>query len=203
MPADYWTVLDPALAQREAQRRRARGPQPIALVGGGPSRGVFELRPDTATRWADPGSRSARAAAGSDGWTLWWRPLPREAPVDPRQLDPTADELAVPLASGLTRCRWRVFANRRQGDEINAVWMHELPAYVMLDVQTTAGLSASWVFEVGWTNGPEFPRAEPGEDAGEPAEGETGRRTSPTSSGVTDADANGTTSKRRPRSPSR
>lgn len=123
-------------------------------------RGVFELRPDVATKLVPgPDGRVPDPPAGG-GWTLWWRPLPADEQIaagqaDTRLLDPTEDVRAVPLASGLTKCEWRVFDNRERKTTFSAEQMDALPAYVEMDVATTAGLSASWMFELAWTVGEE------------------------------------------------
>ena len=36
------------------------------------------------------------------------------------------------------------------------MWEKELPAYVEFEIQTKTGLYANWMFEIGWTKGPEL-----------------------------------------------
>ncbi len=127
-------------------------PEPGAAL-----RCAFELRPDR------------------DGtWTLWWRPLPlpEAGGRAAREAGPAADPNAVPLISGLTKCRWTAFDNRKREPALKAVWATELPAYVELEIQTAAGPGANWMFEVAWASGKEFADAA---DAGveEAAEGVT------------------------------
>jgi hypothetical protein len=111
------------------------------------TRGVFEVR---------PGRGRDRAADGT--WTLWWRPLPphddgREALAF--RLEPGQDERAVVVADGLTECQWLAFKNRQRGSEIAASKFDELPAYMEMQVATVSGITANWMFEVQWSNGPE------------------------------------------------
>jgi hypothetical protein len=142
----------------------SRGGEAIAMaafdpdVYAGPAvRGVFELRPDPegerAKNWGVPGLDPR-----FPGWTLWWRPLPHKANGPEGALftlAPEEDPRAVPVASGLQMCRWTAFSKRKRGDAFKATQFQELPAYMELEVRTTTGLAANWMFEVDWTNGPE------------------------------------------------
>jgi hypothetical protein len=127
-------------------------------VYAGPTiRGVFELRPDPpfaeARNWGVPGLDPRKT-----GWTLWWRPLPH-SPEGPAgalfSMQPEEDPSAVPIASGLEMCRWLAFNKRKRGDAFTATQFQELPAYMELEIRTTTGLTANWMFEVDWINGPE------------------------------------------------
>jgi type II secretory pathway pseudopilin PulG len=111
------------------------------------SRGVFELRPDSATIRVD-GSGPDRD--GPMGWTLWWRPLIDEKSLD---VDPTEDPEAVPVMSGLASCRWRAFVKRERKESIRVVTNMELPAHMELEVRTLGGQYANWMFEVQWSVG--------------------------------------------------
>ena len=127
-------------------------------VYAGPAlRGVFELRPDPAfakaRNWGVPGLDPRKT-----GWTLWWRPLPHTdegAAGALFTMSPEEDPRATPIASGLEKCRWLAFNKRKRADEFNATQFQELPAYMELEVRTTTGLTAHWMFEVDWINGPE------------------------------------------------
>jgi hypothetical protein len=121
-------------------------------------RGVFELRPDG----AESGGRNRAAAApGVDpsrvGWTLWWRSLPHDLDRFRRalEMDPWDDPSAVAVASGLEMCRWTAFSKRKRAEKFAAGEFQELPAFIELEFRTTSGLTANWMFEVGWSNGPE------------------------------------------------
>jgi hypothetical protein len=140
----------------------------LTALGAMASRGAFELRPDSATpaQRLDAGEKAA--APDAPGWTLWYRPLPPvEGAVqpDPYTMDPTQDPSAVRLATGLVRCSWQVFKtqydsnNKPLGREklpnLEAMKLQDLPAYVQMKVTTASGLTADWMFEVGWGFGPE------------------------------------------------
>jgi hypothetical protein len=128
------------------------------------TRGVFELRPD---RLTPPSAASATAAPDQGGFTLWWRPLPAQPTGDagdPYAMDPTEDPAAVAVVSGLTNCRWLAFKtvtednkpkSRQLLDAMDVLQFQDLPAYIQMEVETAGGLTASWMFEVGWSNGPE------------------------------------------------
>jgi len=132
------------------------------------ARGVFELRPDAVTprERMNPGEQPA---GDGKGWTLWYRPLPPTEGLvtpDPYTLDPTQDPNSVRVATGLVECNWQVFktvmdtaTNKPKGREkvpsLSATQLQDLPAYVEMRATTASGLSANWMFEVGWGYGPE------------------------------------------------
>ncbi|MCC6659304.1 MAG: hypothetical protein IT437_00290 [Phycisphaerales bacterium] len=124
-------------------------------------RGVFELRPDRRANLP-----SYRVKGEQPGWTLWWRPLPiPDGPTtgvapsaggaSTRGIEPYQDPAATEIISGLEQCRWTVYKDREKKTAYTATWGLNLPAYVELSVRTTAGLTANWMFEIGWTNAPE------------------------------------------------
>jgi hypothetical protein len=65
------------------------------------------------------------------------------------------------------QCSWQAYKSvtdptsptkilgRQQLTELSATGLQDLPAYVEMKVSTASGLTANWMFEVGWTNGPE------------------------------------------------
>ncbi len=61
----------------------------------------------------------------------------------------------VVLAQGIRYFNVRVFRERQWGRSMEATYFQHLPAYVQVEVETTAGLWAKWLFEVGWLLGPE------------------------------------------------
>lgn len=61
----------------------------------------------------------------------------------------------VLLLSGLKTCHWTVLRGRKPRDKITATERGELPAYVELEFVTASGRRENWMFEVGWTTGPE------------------------------------------------
>lgn len=104
------------------------------------SRGVLELRPDDDK---------------NNTWALWWRPvLDDGSPIAP-ELELYQDRAAVRLAGGLTQLRWQVYHERERKTAFEATWSDDLPAYVELELTTSSGLYANWMFEVGWSSGPE------------------------------------------------
>jgi len=143
---------------------------PVPAYTSGAVRGVLELRPDEPRR-AD--ARQSSPNADEHAYTLWWRSLePGQHPDDPplEGVAPGAEGLsralerrgAVPLLPGLVRCRWEVYQRRERKQDYTGTWMTDLPAYVMIEVQTAAGQYANWLFDVAWTEGPE--RGLPGSD---------------------------------------
>lgn len=126
---------------------------------GGQVRGVFELRPDRATRRMDGTKVDVLTnTSGEEGWTLWWRPIGivdesgvTEAGVDPYAVDPTEDPAAVPIAAGLKSCNWKAFVKRERQAEVRVVSYVDLPAYMEMEVQTVSGFYANWMFEVQWS----------------------------------------------------
>jgi type II secretory pathway component PulJ len=61
----------------------------------------------------------------------------------------------VRLLSGLTTCHWTAFRGRKERDKITAKFDRHLPAFIELEIVTAAGRRENWIFDVGWTNGPE------------------------------------------------
>jgi prepilin-type N-terminal cleavage/methylation domain-containing protein len=149
IPPTFAGGMSPALAQaafqheQAAQRQLAGEPEPSYAT---PMRMALELRPDRHTRWLD-----GKIRGGTDTWTLWWRPLPSD-PTIPVPMDPTQDMNAIPVADGLASCHWRVFHKSQFKDEFEAVWWQDLPAYLEMELQTSEGVKASWLFEVEWVN---------------------------------------------------
>lgn len=133
-------------------------------VGMAATRGVFELRPDEAT---PVHLRDNLAPPEPGGWTLWWRPLPAQSTGedgDPYMLEPWEDPTAVPVVSGLVQCRWLAFKAvsepgrprvREKQPALESMDFQGLPAYMEMEVRTAGGLTANWMFEIGWLNGPE------------------------------------------------
>lgn len=120
------------------------------------SRGAFELRP------------SLTDATGQS-LELWWVPLARVG-SRPDELD-AAPVLDVPyrIARELRTMRWRVFRERQWSGDLAATWAEELPAYIEIELETTAGLTAKWLFEVGYARGPELRRRTIPSDPNAPA----------------------------------
>ena len=122
-------------------------------------RGALELRPQA----LDAKERRRFADQGEDApvaWEMWWVPLPpRESANSP---PPTFDEVASAgepyrVASNLRYVKWTVFHERQRKQAHSATWHGQMPAYIELAVETTAGLTANWMFELDWSRGPEVP----------------------------------------------
>lgn len=161
----------------------------------GSLRGAFEIRPMLT---------DANLEARRDGkpllYELWWSPLPaardtsKSSPLsansssasnpaldDPRTLEAWGEP--VLLADNLVKCRWQFFSSGEKRSAHSAVWDKELPAYVEFEIQTKTGLYENWMFEVGWTKGPELATTET-ENAGGPD------AANPTGGGPLDANGN-------------
>jgi hypothetical protein len=74
--------------------------------------------------------------------------------TDPRQLYAWGEP--VLLADNLVKCNWKLYSEGQRRPAHHAVWEKELPAYVEFELQTRTGLYANWMFEIGWTKGPEL-----------------------------------------------
>lgn len=69
------------------------------------------------------------------------------------QLRPIGEPIV--LAQGIRYFNVRVFRERQWTRMMEATYFQHLPAYVQVEVETTTGLWAKWLFEVGWLLGPE------------------------------------------------
>ncbi len=139
----------------------------MAVEPTGPTRGAFELRPDATTPQTSIGDLN-EIDPESTGYTLWWRPLPATEELqtpDPYLMDPTEDPTAVVLATGLVQCKWTAFKTkydeagkslgRERLTEMQGSVLQDLPAYFEMEIRTASGLTANWMFEAGWSFGPE------------------------------------------------
>lgn len=124
-------------------------------------RGAFELRPDPLARPGEP------------SWELWWVSLPRlgQAPGEV-ELAPVLDE-PFRVASHIRYLSWRFYRDRDWMHEVHAAISDELPAYVEVEIETTAGLRDKWLFEISFARGPELRRRSVGgpNDASSPGSG--------------------------------
>ncbi|MEL7483973.1 MAG: prepilin-type N-terminal cleavage/methylation domain-containing protein [Planctomycetota bacterium] len=103
-------------------------------------RGAFELRRDPEEAFP----------------SLWWVPMvPRDVPMgvvfDERSLPPP--RRLCRAVRGLT---WTAFIDSRRVPLVRAIEKVQLPAYVELEIETAGGGYANWMFELGWTIGPEL-----------------------------------------------
>lgn len=103
-------------------------------------RGAFEMRP----------SQEITA------YELWWVPLaPLGVPQGAVFDDSTLPEPRL-LCAHVAELRWSAFIDRTKLGEIRAIEARQLPAYIELELTTTEGLYASWMFELGWIPGTEL-----------------------------------------------
>lgn len=141
----------------------------------GALRGCFEIRP-----MLTPEAARLRSEGKPVMYELWWRPMPaavdtKKRPTDnANPTDPSANPEPEPsltnldprqvyawgepvlLADNLVKCNWQLYSEGQRRRAHNAVWEKELPAYVEFEIQTRTGLYANWMFEIGWTKGPEL-----------------------------------------------
>lgn len=157
-------------------------------------RGAFEVRPMPVSQ----GSIDAARVQGVDveqAWEMWWVPLP---PRKDMNSSPSSFEIAAAgepylVASNLRFVKWMMYDDGEEKQAISSTWTSQLPAYIELSVETTAGLASKWMFEVDWGQGPEVPpepqdlgpkrattvdgSVQPG--GGQPGSSQPGRPTSP------------------------
>lgn len=118
----------------------------------------------------EPTPLTPAAREAPDGWTLWWRPMYGEEywarqsglPFDVDS-NPSMLEEAVPLIRGVKSMRVFAFAAeenpegadlppiRQRWPAYEASTAAELPGYVEIEIATTGGMVANWVFEMGWS----------------------------------------------------
>lgn len=121
------------------------------------TRGAFEVRPGILREGEEPALE------------LWWVPLPRVGSTfDEQETGGLLDD-PYRLAKELRLIRWRVFREREWTEMLEATWAEELPAYIEMEIETTGGLKAKWLFEVGYARGPELRRRTPAPDPNAPA----------------------------------
>lgn len=143
----------------------------------GAVRGVFELRPDGSREryLLDHGMTPADGERVRNetqtGWTLWWRPIfPDEILKQQMNLPPSEDDFlrsaaeGYPVIRGVKRCRFLAFDNGYRRPVYAARTAPDLPAYLEVEIETYSGLYASWMFEVGWVNGPDPTITQPDPD---------------------------------------
>ncbi len=137
-------------------------------------RGAFELRPQAPSN-VQIRKAQARGETIEPAWEMWWVPLPPRTNGD---LSDVSLELAGDpflVASNLRFAKWTMFDDRAKKTAMTATWEQQLPAYVELEVETTSGLTANWMFEVDWGRGPEVPAppAETGTKKAVPVDGDS------------------------------
>lgn len=113
------------------------------------------------------GAYELRESADRASAELWWVPMPpRNVPAGL-----VFDETTLPgprlLCAHVAELRWTAFIDRARTPRVRAVEARQLPAYVELELRTTEGLHASWMFELGWIPGAEVEIAAPTTDEDE------------------------------------
>lgn len=112
-------------------------------------RGVLELR-------ADPDRPETSI--------LWWRPLQHDGTGFYETVAGDRDRQALKLLEGVEAMRWRVFADRERRETFVATWHPDLPAYIELELRTSTGLYANWMFEIDWSIDAEWVSPAPSDD---------------------------------------
>ncbi|MCA9287697.1 MAG: prepilin-type N-terminal cleavage/methylation domain-containing protein, partial [Phycisphaerales bacterium] len=101
--------------------------------------------------------RPSRTRAGDFCWAVWWVPLIETELGWVPQTDDTGIVLGDKVMDGLRSIRWTVFDDRTRKQEYAAIWYEDLPAYVEVELTTTSGLYANWMFDISWFIGPDSP----------------------------------------------
>lgn len=133
------------------------------------------------------------ARTSPEGWTLWWRPMYGEefaarqaGRVYDIDLMPSLLAEAVPLVRGIEVLRWTAFAAEddpndpdapvivERWPEYAASTVEDIPGYVEIELKTTSGTYANWMFELGWSLAEESSADEASapDDEAEPADGD-------------------------------
>jgi hypothetical protein len=165
---DIVTAFDPSGIQRPLQESGVRGA--LELRPDGARERVIEGYGIVPATGLEPPPLNPAARVPPDGWTLWWRPVYGEE-YEARQNGLVYDidtmpgllEEAVPLIRGIRTMRIYAFAaeedpgnpdaplNVQRWPEYESTTTAELPGYVGLEIETTSGVYADWVFEMGWS----------------------------------------------------
>ncbi len=131
----------------------------------GAVRGVLEFRPARLVRKKG----SLQQQADEKGYVLQWRTLaPGVSPDDlsTRWINAQGslaraaaqmhrEDEPVVLMRDIKEFRWQVYRDRMLLEEYAGMRFSDLPAYVIVEIQTNTGIYASWLFEIGWSVGPE------------------------------------------------
>ncbi|MEM7623778.1 MAG: prepilin-type N-terminal cleavage/methylation domain-containing protein, partial [Planctomycetota bacterium] len=112
-----------------------------------------------------PGHRGAfelRRGDDDEFPSLWWVPLPpRDIPMGV-----IFDESSLPrprkLCGDVRGLTWTAFIDSERVPLVRAIEKSQLPAYIELEIETAGGGYGNWMFELGWTVGPEL-QAPPGD----------------------------------------
>jgi prepilin-type N-terminal cleavage/methylation domain-containing protein len=113
-------------------------------------RGAFELRRDPSEPLP----------------ALWWVPLPPGDIPAGVVFDDDSLPRARKLCGAVRSLTWTAFIDSERVPLVRAIEKSQLPAYIELEIETAGGGYGNWMFELGWTIGPELeaPPTEPDAD---------------------------------------
>lgn len=127
-------------------------------------RGAFEFWPQgLGGRWGERGA--LESVVQEDGkalsWELWWVPLAPRGELQGEPAPVVREGLGERylVAKNIRFARWVAFRQRGHVTEMQAAEAKELPAYIELQYESTAGLTSEWMFELSFASGPETPPA--------------------------------------------
>lgn len=120
-------------------------------------RGAFELRRDPNEPFP----------------ALWWVPLPPKDIPAGVVFDEDSLPRARKLCGAVRELTWTAFIDSQRVPLVRAIEKSQLPAYIELEIETAGGGYGNWMFELGWTVGPELeaPPAQPDESVDESPDG--------------------------------
>ncbi len=155
-------------------------------------RGQFFLRPGVVDR-----RRRDDMNPEEVPWDLYWvrlRPRERVETFDAPLAPPEYFGEPVLVASGLRYFNVRIFKDRSWIRQHAATYFQHLPAYVQVEVETTTGIWAKWLFEVGWVMSAEVPKdANETMANGQPLDRDGNPRDGKSAAGGTDGTSKATT----------
>lgn len=101
------------------------------------------------------GAIELERAPNGEAFLLWWVPLPPEEVPEGAWFDESSLPEPTLLCEHVKSISWTAFIDREKISRIRATEARQFPAYIELELETTGGLYGSWMFELGWTPGPE------------------------------------------------
>lgn len=105
--------------------------------------------------------RQSRTRGGRACYSVWWIPLIEDETGWVSMRDESGYALGDKIMDGVVALRWKIFDDDLRKSEYSSIWYDELPAYVEVELKTTGGLYANWMFDVGGFVGPDSPAALP------------------------------------------
>ena len=107
------------------------------------------------------GAFTLRASQERTAYELWWVPLPPEGLPEGYVFDESTLPEPKLLCGHVASLSWSAFIDGGKVTQVRAVEARQFPAYVELELTTTDGLYASWMFELGWIPGNELGEFDP------------------------------------------